>query len=359
MKKIKRKETENKANRKSFLKYIIGFISIIGVISLMVSSPVFAEEAKKKPKVEFFVQIEGNASLTIDAWCQGSVGTNKVFFDTGYKQGSLKKNFKNTLSPRELESHIQNFPNDKQVLKDIEKKYEPLNYEVFVKGDPIGWSDFSGDRFRFYEIVWSKAEKDNEGNVKVYGFITFKTLPGQPLQIEIMPYVCEQKEASCIEYDVMTQKVTAGTIKTKANRPHYDYGNNNEAVIQGFEDVWYTVLDENSFKEIRETIPQKLVESAKVIAKVTSARITELEPHLKSQFGRIDSQAYKEEYIDRRGAGQTLYVTPFIVEKLSNRYDISPDEYMWLALGDGNGNITKVYIIDRERGNISNLFENE
>ena len=228
MKNFKRKEIKNKVKRKSGLKNIALFVAIIGIVSMLTSSIVFAEKNQKQSKVEFFVQIEGNASITINGWCQGAVSTNEVYFDTGYKQGSLKKDFKDKILQREIRLHIQNFPKDKQVLKEIEKKYKPLNYEPFIKGKPIGWNNFSRDRFGFLEIVWSKAEKDSEGNVKVYGFIKHRSLPNQPLQIEIMQNKWEQKEASCIEYDVITQKATAGTIDTKANRPHYDYGNNEE-----------------------------------------------------------------------------------------------------------------------------------
>lgn len=126
-------------------------------------------------------------------------------------------------------------------------------------------------------------------------------------------------------------------MSVKPNRPHsYADGDNDTLIVEGFEDVWYTVLDENTFKASSYVVPQELMDAATAVSKLADARLSELDEKLQRQYGRIDSQAYKQEYVSRKG-GKTLYVTPFITEKLSARHGVDNDDYIWLAMGDGHG----------------------
>ena len=146
----------------------------------------------------------------------------------------------------------------------------------------------------------------------------------------------------------------------KANRPHsYWSGDNDTAIIDGFHDVWYTVLDEATFETNTAVIPSDLINAASAVAQLAGARLTELDSKLQKQYGRIDSQAYKDEYIERTGSGTTLYVTPFISEMLSSKYGVDTNKYIWLAMGDSQGNIEKVYVMDRELADVENLFDGE
>ena len=95
------------------------------------------------------------------------------------------------------------------------------------------------------------------------------------------------------------------------------------------------------------------------MAQLAGARLSELDSKLQKQYGRIDSQAYKDEYIERTGSGKTLYVTPFISEMLSSKYGVDTNKYIWLAMGDSQGNIEKVYVMDRELADVENLFDGE
>ena len=44
---------------------------------------------------------------------------------------------------------------------------------------------------------------------------------------------------------------------------------------------------------------------------------------------------------------------------LSSKYGVNTDKYVWLAMGDSNGNISKVYVMDRSMANVDNLFDEE
>ena len=130
-------------------------------------------------------------------------------------------------------------------------------------------------------------------------------------------------------------------------------------IIDGFHDVWYTVLDEDTFSANNDVIPAQLIDAANAICTLAGARLSELPATLQRNFGRIDSQAYKQEYVERTGSGTTLYVTPFITELLAQKYNVDTDQYIWLAMGDSKGNISKVYVMDRAAANVDNLFDGE
>ena len=44
---------------------------------------------------------------------------------------------------------------------------------------------------------------------------------------------------------------------------------------------------------------------------------------------------------------------------LSSKYGVDTDKYIWLAMGDSQGNIEKVYVMDRESADVENLFDGE
>ncbi len=178
--------------------------------------------------------------------------------------------------------------------------------------------------------------------------------------VPVDPPVEDKDDAVCVKLDVRKGTFTPGMMDAAPLRPHDDrFGDNDTLVLPGFEDVWYTVLIEDTFKAKDEAVPQRLKDAAEIIAANAQARLNELEYSWETvQFGRIDSQAWKkDEYVNRNGQS-TLLITPFINSELTAS-GVNHDELMWLAVGDRNGNLLYVYVMDREMAGIENLIDGE
>ncbi len=170
----------------------------------------------------------------------------------------------------------------------------------------------------------------------------------------------EKDDAVCVKFDVRTGEFTPGMMESAPLRPHDDrFGDNDNLVLPGFEDVYYTVLIEDTFEARDENVPQYLMDAAECVAENAQARLNELEYSWETvQFGRIDSQAWnKDEYVNRNGQS-TLLITPFINAELDAN-GVDHNEFMWLGIGDRNGNLLYVYVMDRNMAGIENLIDGE
>lgn len=311
-----------------------------------------------KTKVGFYIQIHGEQ---MDA--DGNVGSHDKNSFTGMlAQTTLNKNLSEDFSlslggsvtEDVILSYMKEVPNQNQVLSKVVTQYK--NMDAYIRssnGKVIPWSKMTTD---YYKIQWYVLKCEDD----------FWHVDGVIIDLEtdkeISIVVPEEtaKRAACVEYDVASGTFTPGFMGVKANRPHsYHQGNNDNLIIDGFHDVWYTVLDEDTFSANNDVIPAQLIDAANAICTLAGARLSELPATLQRNFGRIDSQAYKQEYVERTGSGKTLYVTPFITELLAQKYNVDTDQYIWLAMGDSKGNISKVYVMDRAAANVDNLFDGE
>ena len=313
----------------------------------------------KTTKVGFYIQINGE-QMDIN----GNVSArDKEFFTNILAESTLKKNLNanytlaldKNAAQSELTDKLSSVPDQDKVFKKIAAQYKQTDASIYSSnGKLIPWSKLTTDyyKIRWYVLKYEKADFWHVDGV-IVDLETDK-------EISIVVPDKDAERAACVEYDVKTGKFTPGFMNVMANRPHsYWKGSNDELVVDGFHDVWYTVLDEKSFKANTAAIPSDLIDAATAIEKLAGARLSELDKKLRKQYGRIDSQAYKQEYIDRSGAGRTLFVTPFITKMLSSKNGVSTDKYVWLAMGDSNGNISKVYVMNRSMANVENLFDEE
>ncbi len=309
-------------------------------------------------KVGFFIQIGG---IQMDT--NGNVSGQKTEFFTNVLatstlSKSLPSNYSvaigNGVTESDITKNLSSVPKQKDILKKVVSEYE--DRDAYIKssnGKVIPWSKMTTD---YYKVQWYVLKKESD----------FWHVDGVIIDLEtdkeISIVVPDEKteRAACVEYDVQKGTFTPGFMNVKPNRPHAIWeGDNDNLIIEGFNDIWYTVLDEKTFKENNYAIPTKLMNAATAVEKLASARLSELDSRLQNEYGRIDSQAYKQEYIERKGSGTTLYVTPFISDMLEKKYSVSNDDYIWLAEGDTNGNICKVYVMDRKAAGVDNLFDNE
>lgn len=354
------------------LKRISALICMVLALSVMMSATALAwgyddrnnrynpvdSNLSNKTKVGFYIQVNGD-QMDVN----GNVASRGKDFFTGMVaeaqlENKLAKNYTVVLGEKDDDLKIANLlksmPNEDSVLKKVVKEYEKTDAAIYSSnGKLIPWSKLTTD---YYRIRWYVLKCEDD----------FWHVDGVIVDLETNKEITivvpdkEAERAACVEYDVKSGKFTPGFMNVMANRPHsYWKGSNDELIIDGFNDVWYTVLNEDTFKANNAVIPSELVEAATAIESLASARLSELGKSLQKQYGRIDSQAYKQEYVDRTGAGKTLYVTPFITKALSSKYGVKTNKYVWLAMGDSNGNINKVYVMDRKLAEVDNLFDEE
>ncbi len=306
--------------------------------------------------VNFYIQLNGEQ---MDSYGNIS-GHDSSFFTGKIGETTLKKNpnrnmaIGNGVTEKDILSYLNSTPNSNDAFKKVVSEYSDRDaYIRSSNGNVIPWSKLTT---AYYKIQWYVLKLESEAWHVDGVIIDLET----DKEISIVVPEESAERASCVEYDVQSGTFTPGVMQVKANRPHsYWKGDNDTLVIDGFNDVWYTVLNEDSFTANNYVIPSNLINAATAIETLAGARLSELPQKLQRQYGRIDSQAYKSEYIERTGAGTTLYVTPFISELLSDKYDVDTDEYIWLAMGDSDGNILKVYVMDRDTANVDNLFDEE
>lgn len=308
--------------------------------------------------VSFFIQVKGkemdtagNVSSQDKSYFTGSVGTTTLVEN---KPTSFNKTWTVAEGNADILDYVKALPNDTTAFQAVVDKYAGTDaYICSSDGKVVPWSKMNS---KYYRLHWYVLKAENDG-WHVDGVVVDRATDKE---IEIIVPDADAKKAACVEYDVKAGTFTPGFMPTKANRPHsYWDGTNDDKIIDGFDDIWYTVLDEDVFEASNAVIPSELIDAAQAIAEVSEARLTELDKKLQKEYGRIDSQAYKQEYIERTGSGKTLYVTPFITEMLANKYGVDKDQYIWLAMGDSHGSIEKVYVMDRDMANIDNMFDNE
>ena len=307
--------------------------------------------------VKFYIQMTGE-QMDLN----GDIsGRDTLFFTDSVAQTTVaktidsdfKKTWDDNSSDGDIKDYVKELPKQKNVLKQVVDTYEAKDaYIRSTDGKIIPWSKMTTD---YYRIHWYVLKLEECWHID--GVIIDRSTDKE---INIVVPDEKTERASCVEYDVKAGTFTPGVMEVMANRPHsYWSGDNDTLIIDGFNDVWYTVLNESTFKANKHVIPSKLIDAATAINKLAAARLSELNESLQKQYGRIDSQAYKQEYVERTGSGKTLYVTPFITEMLSSKYGVNTDEYVWLAMGDAKGNINKVYVMDRKLADIDNLFDGE
>ena len=311
-----------------------------------------------KAKVGFFIQTDGKQMDT-----DGNIsGRDSKFFTDIVGETTLKKSLSSSFQKTwnvgegksDIEDYVNELPKEATVFEKVVKTYEAMDaYIRSTDGKIVPWSKMNS---KYYSLHWYVLKKESDF-WHIDGVIIDK-LTDKEIQIVVPEEKAER--AACVEYDVKSGEYKPGFMGVKANRPHsYWSGDNDTVIIDGFHDVWYTVLDEATFETNTAVIPSDLINAASAVAQLAGARLSELDSNLQRQYGRIDSQAYKNEYIERTGSGKTLYVTPFISEMLSSKYGVDTDKYIWLAMGDSQGNIEKVYVMDRELADVENLFDGE
>ena len=334
---------------------------IVSLAFILMTATVFAShnnERKYNGRVDFYIQINGKKLDTA-----GNISSRDTeFFTKSLFTTVLNKklpfHFKiatgNGVTENDILQCVYEVPKDARLFSEVVKQYK--NKDAYIcssNGKVIPWSKLTSDS---YKVQWYVLKYETDDMWHVDGVIIERETDKE---ISIVVPSEDAKRAACVEYDAVKGTFTPGVMSVKPNRPHsYTDGDNDTLIVEGFEDVWYTVLDENTFKANSYVVPQELMDAATAVPKLADARLSELDEKLQRQYGRIDSQAYKQEYISRKG-GKTLYVTPFITEKLSAKYGVNNNEYIWLAMGDGHGNILKVYVMDREAANIDNMFDDE
>lgn len=221
-------------------------------------------------------------------------------------------------------------------------------------GEVISWDSFNSKGFRF---EWYVFKYESGDCWHVDGRIIDKSTD-LPIGIIDPDEKADEEKAACVRYDVETGRFVPGFMDTKLNRPHsWAKGDNDTEIVKGFDDVYYTVLDEDTFAQNNNIIPTKLMDAAETINTLASARLASLSEDTQYQYGRIDSQAWKKEYIKRNDKG-TLWMTPYITEELENA-GVTREDYIWLAMGDTTGHITTIWVMDRDMAGIENLVEGE
>lgn len=356
------------------MKKIFSAMSIVFVVCMLMSTvSVFAasdsgwnwgdwnipgwDDDSSSNDVAFYIAIAGK-QLDSNGNVQGQ--DTKNFTDalgTTTLNQSLSSDFSiatgNGVTEADILSYLTAVPKTDDMFKKVVEKYESMDaYICSSNGKVIPWSRLTSAN---YKPQWYVLKNESDGWHVDGVIIDLETDD----EISIVIPDEDAERAACVEYDVVKGTFAPGFMKVKENRPHSVWqGNNEKLIIEGFDDVWYTVLDEETFEENSCVIPQDLIDAATAVEKLGSARLSELPKTLQRQYGRIDSQAYKQEYIGRNGLG-TLYVTPFITEMLSNRYGVDNDSYIWLAMGDADGNIVTVYVMDRNAAGLDNLFDEE
>ena len=360
------------------LRKISIFMCVVMAVTAIMSTPAFAARGSSHSqngwnwdnydsswgskadlsKVAFYIQLngelmdsDGNITRRDVKDFTDSVGETTV-------AQTLNSSFQKTWSIEEGNSDITDYvtelPDEDDAFEVVVEKYDGTDaYIRSSDGKVVPWTRMNS---KYYYLHWYvlKAEDDFW---HVDGVIVDRAT-NEEIQIVVPDKDAER--AACVEYDVKAGTFTPGFMEVKANRPHaYWEGDNNNKVMDGYNDVWYTVLDEETFESNNAVIPSDLINAAQAVAQLAGARLTELDTRLQKEYGRIDSQAYKQEYIERTGSGKTLYVTPFITEMLSEKYGVDRDEYVWLAMGDSHGSIEKVYVMDRDMAGIDNMFDNE
>lgn len=316
------------------------------------------ESSNNKSKVGFFIQTDGKQMDT-----EGNIsGHDSKYFTDIVGETTLKKSLSNNFqkawpvgtSDSDIADYVTELPKESAVFEKVVKTYEAMDaYIRSTDGKIVPWSKMNS---KYYSLHWYVLKKESDF-WHIDGVIIDK-LTDKEIQIVVPEEKAER--AACVEYDVNSGDYKPGVMGVKPNRPHsYWSGDNDTVIIDGFHDVWYTVLDEATFETNTAVIPSDLINAASAVAQLAGARLSELDSKLQKQYGRIDSQAYKDEYIERTGSGTTLYVTPFITEMLSSKYGVDTDKYIWLAMGDSKGNIEKVYVMDRDLADIDNLFDGE
>ncbi len=335
------------------------------IVSVILSSAAFAAPWDKsnpwnKPnskKVSFYIQINGEQ---LDS--NGNVsGRDSKFYTDAVASSTLNSNLSpyfsiaigGKVSEEDILGYVKSVPDSEDVFKKVVEQYSQKDaYIRSSNGKVISWSKLNCDN---YKIRWYVLKNEDDGWHIDGVIIDLETNK----EISIVVPKEDAIRATCVEYDAKRGTFTPGVMNVKPNRPHSQWeGDNHNLVISGFEDVWYTVLDEETFTPNTYIVPQNLMDAATAVSKLAAARLSELSPRLQSQFGRIDSQAYKQEYVSRNGK-KTLYVTPFITERLQSRYGVDNENYIWLAMGDSHGNINKVYMMDRKAAGLDNLFDGE
>lgn len=314
--------------------------------------------ANNGAKVGFYIQIGGEQMDT-----EGNIsGRDKEFFTEQLATTTLTKSlssdytiaYGDNVTEEDITKNLSSVPNQKDILAQVVAKYQEMDaYIKSSNGKVIPWSKMTTN---YYKVRWYVLKKESDCWHVDGVIIDLET----DKEISIVVPEKDTKRAACVEYNVASGEFTPGFMKVKANRPHAIWeGDNDNVIIEGFHDVWYTVLDEDTFEKVEAVVPSKLIDAATAVETLAGARLSQLNEQLQREYGRIDSQAYKQEYIERTGAGRTLYVTPYITELLSQRYGVDSDKYIWLAMGDSHGNILKVYVMDRDMADVKNLFDNE
>lgn len=323
------------------MKKIISItLSLIILLSISILTA-----AKPKPnrnnKVLCYISIQGKQ---LDV--QGNISQqDKQYFTDVVATSTLSKPLYyniaigNNITEKDILSYISNIPSSNVIFKNIINQYKNSDAYIYSSNNKrISWSNLNTDN---YKIQWYVLKQESEAWHMDGIIIDLQTNK----EISIIVPDSDVTHSTCLKYDVINNTYISGTMSTKQNRPHsYHYGNNDVYIVEGFEDVWYTVLDENSFIKNDYFIPQYLIDAANNIYKTCSSRLNELSPSLQNQYGRIDSEAYKRSYINRNGLN-SLYITPFINDILIQQYNISYNKYMWLAIGDCNGNINRIYLM--------------
>ncbi len=341
---------------KRFLGILTSMVMLFSVCAVNAS----AAEAVSDKDIAFYIQVDG---VELDA--DGKVSPQpKSSFSAQVASGELKENKESSYTitvrkdngDREIREQLVSVPDENEIFDKIVDEF--IAKDAIIKdntGSVVKWDKFNANNYR---IHWYVLKYEKADGWHVDGIIVDRDTDDVVSIIE--PGDIEDKpEASCVKYDVRAGKFTPGIMDINENRPHSDLaGDNDNLILQGFEDVWYTVLDKDTFKPNTREIPQRLMEAAEAVSDLAGARLGELDPVLHREYGRIDSQAWKREYVDRSGKS-TLSITPFINSELLS-LGIDHNDYIWLAVGDRAGNVQYVYVMDREMAGITeNLFDNE
>ncbi len=341
------------------MKKIISMATVVAMLLSVGVTNVFAATVNDT-KVKFYVQISGveldsngNVSSRPKSEFTGVLGTGTL---AERQDSKLTVTATKDDGDAEIRKYLASVPDEDAMFDVIRKTYEASDAVIKDNtGSVIKWGKFSSQNYR---IHWYVLKYETGDNWHVDGILVDRATDEVISIIEPDPEPSANDAAVCVKYDVNAGKFTPGVMDIEELRPHNDRsGDNDNEVLAGFDDVWYTVLKKDSFKTKEKEIPQRLMDAAEAVADLAGARLGELDSLLQEEYGRIDSQAWKEEYVNRAGKS-TLYVTPFINSELAN-FDVDRDEYIWLAVGDRRGNIQYVYVMDREMAGIENLFEEE
>ncbi len=342
------------------MKKIISLAVVVAMLLSMGVTNVFAATIERKD-ARFYVQIsgveldsEGNISPRPQSEFTGMLGETTLVSEQeeGFAVTATKDD-----GDAEIRKYLSSVPSDDEMFDIIRNEFE--SNDSIIKdhtGALIKWDKFTPENYR---IHWYVLKYESADGWHVDGILVDRATDEVISIIEPDPEPAPDDAATCVKFDVRAGKFIPGVMDIEELRPHNDRsGDNDNKILAGFEDVWYTVLSKDSFRPENKEIPQRLMDAAEAVADLAGARLGELDSVLQEEYGRIDSQAWKEEYVNRAGKS-TLYVTPFINSELTN-FGVERDQYIWLAIGDRKGNIQYVYVMDREMaGMTENLFEEE